>query len=68
MAAFDAETGRRIWRFDVTAPDWEELPEHHRTVPHRDLAAERAQRQYAGAWNYGRVDLHHSVMMPSATS
>ncbi len=57
MAAFDAETGRRIWQFDVTGPGWE--GSYRGTTPdsvplHRDLATERAEAaKYADAWKYG---------------
>jgi len=57
MAAFDAETGRPIWRFDITGPGWEgtfssATPDG---VPlHRDLAAERTEAaKYPDAWRYG---------------
>jgi len=57
MAAFDAETGRRIWQFDVTGPGWEGT--YRSTTPdgvplHRDLAVERAEAaKYPNAWRYG---------------
>jgi len=57
MAAFDAETGRPIWKFDVTGPGWEGA--FRSTTPdgvplNRDLAAERAAAaKYADAWKYG---------------
>jgi len=57
MAAFDAETGRPVWRFDITGPQWE--GDYRNSTPdgvpmQRDIAAERAA---AGArreaWRYG---------------
>ena len=57
MAAFDAETGRTIWHFDVTGPGWE--GSFRSTTPdgvplNRDLAVERAEApKYADAWKYG---------------
>ncbi len=57
MAAFDAETGRKIWQFDVTGPGWE--GDFRSATPdgvplHRDLATERAGAStHADAWKYG---------------
>jgi glucose dehydrogenase len=57
MMAFDAETGRPVWGFDVTGPGWE--GEFRSTTPdgaplHRDLDTERAEAsKYADAWRYG---------------
>lgn len=57
MAAFDAETGRAIWHFDVTGPGWEGAFRSTTAdgVPlRRNLAAERAKAaKYADAWKYG---------------
>jgi PQQ-dependent dehydrogenase (methanol/ethanol family) len=57
MAAFDARTGRTVWRWDVTGPRWEG---RFRTVTAdgvplgRDVPAERAAaRDHAEAWRYG---------------
>ena len=57
MAAFDAATGRALWRFDVTGPGWEGA---YRTATpdgvalHRNVARERADAPaHAGAWRYG---------------
>ncbi len=57
MAAFDAETGRPVWEWDVTGPGWE--GEFRSTTPdgvplNRDLAAEKADApKYADSWRYG---------------
>ena len=57
MAAFDAETGRAVWRFDVTGPGWE--GGYHAKSPDgmvlgRNVVAERAAaRAHADAWKYG---------------
>jgi alcohol dehydrogenase (cytochrome c) len=57
MAAFDARTGRVIWRWAVTGPGWE--GSFQATTPdgvplHRDVAAERAAAaQLPDAWQYG---------------
>lgn len=57
MAAFDAETGQPVWRFNITGPGWEGgfrngTPDG---VPmQRDIDAERAAAPLAGdAWQYG---------------
>jgi alcohol dehydrogenase (cytochrome c) len=57
MAAFDAATGRALWRFDVTGPGWEggyraATPDG---VPlHRNVARERADApSHPDAWRYG---------------
>lgn len=57
MAAFDAETGQAVWRFDITGPGWE--GEFRAATPdgvplQRDVAAERAAAgAQAEAWRYG---------------
>ena len=57
MAAFDAETGKPVWRFNVTGPGWE--GGFSATTPDglplpRDLAAERAAAAGAAdAWKFG---------------
>lgn len=58
LAAFDAETGKRIWQFDTIAPThWE--GEFRETTPdglplHRDTARERADlAKYPEAAKYG---------------
>src|SRR4051812_28859709 len=57
MAAFDARTGRPVWRWNVTAPGWEgsfrqTTPDG--TVLPRDPSAERAAAPaHADAWRYG---------------
>ncbi|HSV71884.1 MAG TPA: PQQ-binding-like beta-propeller repeat protein [Methylibium sp.] len=57
MAAFDAATGRPLWRFDITGPGWE--GEFRHATPdgvamQRDIPAERAAAaRLADAWRYG---------------
>jgi glucose dehydrogenase len=57
MAAFDAETGKVVWEWDVTGPGWE--GEFRGDTPdgvtlNRDLATERAEApKFADAWKYG---------------
>lgn len=57
MAAFDARTGRALWRFDVTGPGWEgsfraDTPDG---VPlQREVVRERAEAsRHADAWKFG---------------
>ena len=57
MAAFDAETGRPVWQWNVTGPRWEGA--FRATTPdgiplQRDLPAERrAAKAHADAWKFG---------------
>ena len=57
MAAFDARSGQRIWRWDVTGPGWE--GGFRSTTPdgvplNRDVAGEKADAAArADAWRYG---------------
>ncbi len=57
MAAFDARTGKNLWRFDITGPGWE--GEFRAATPdgvpmQRDLAAERAAADsQRDGWRYG---------------
>jgi PQQ-dependent dehydrogenase (methanol/ethanol family) len=57
MAAFDAETGKPLWRFDVTRPGWEGefRPATPDGVPlGRDTARERRDAAaQTDAWRYG---------------
>jgi glucose dehydrogenase len=64
IAAFDAETGRRIWQFDTTQEGWEgdfvEKTAYGAPLP-RDIAAEKAAAlQHADAWKYGGGSIWHS--------
>ncbi len=70
MAAFDAATGRPVWRWEVTGPKWEG---RYRTstadgVPlHRDVAAERAAaRDHADAWRYGGGSIYATPVVDTA--
>lgn len=57
LAAFDAETGRRLWQFDITQQGWEGdfAAETAYGVPlNRDVAAEKAAASHhADSWRYG---------------
>jgi alcohol dehydrogenase (cytochrome c) len=67
MAAFDARTGRRLWRFDVTGPGWE--GEYRTSTPdgmplHRNVATERADaRAHADAWRYGGGSIYSTPVV-----
>lgn len=57
MAAFDAQTGRALWRFDITGPGWEG-PYRDATTDglstHRNLADEKARAAaHTDAWKFG---------------
>ena len=57
MAAFDAQSGHALWRFEITGPGWE--GEYRNTLVdgtpmQRDIAAERAAAPaQAEAWRHG---------------
>ena len=67
MAAFDAKTGRRLWRFDVTGPGWEGA--FRATAPdgsplQRDIAGERAaSRSHPSAWRYGGGSIYSTPVI-----
>ena len=57
LAAFDQETGKRIWQFDSTQPGWEgdyvEKTAYGVPLP-RDIAKEKAEDAHdKDAWKYG---------------
>ncbi len=67
IAAFDAETGQRVWQFDTTQKGWEGMfsqkTAYGIALP-RDIAAEKAaMAAYADAWKFGGGSIWHS---PSA--
>ena len=70
MAAFDAENGRPVWRFDITGPGWE--GEFRAATPdgvplQRDLAAERAAAAaQAEAWRYGGGSIYATPVIDPA--
>ncbi len=70
MAAFDASSGKLVWRFNVTGPGWEgsfrnSTPDG---VPmQRDIAAEHADSAaYADAWKYGGGSIYASPVIDAA--
>ncbi|MDR3460680.1 MAG: PQQ-binding-like beta-propeller repeat protein, partial [Beijerinckiaceae bacterium] len=56
LAAFDAETGKRVWQWDTTQAGWEgdyvSQTAYGVALP-RDIAAEKADTRDAEAWKYG---------------
>lgn len=71
LAAYDAETGKQIWKFDTTQEGWEgsfrtETPDG---VPlRRDISAERASlAKYPDAWRYGGGSIWHTPAVDPAT-
>lgn len=70
MAAFDARTGRPLWRWDVTGPGWE--GRFRATTPdgvslQRDVAGERAAAAAAaGAWKYGGGSIYATPVVDAA--
>ncbi len=71
LAAYDAETGKQIWKFDTTQAGWEgsfrtETPDG---VPlNRDIAAEKANfSKYPDAWRYGGGSIWHTPTVDAAT-
>ena len=67
MAAFDAASGRRLWRFDVTGPGWE--GEYRSTTPdgaplNRNVVMERsAAAGSADAWKYGGGSIYSTPVI-----
>lgn len=70
MAAFDARTGRPVWRWQVTGPGWEGRFRAAASdgVPlHRDLPAERAAAaSHRDAWKYGGGSIYATPVVDSA--
>lgn len=71
LAAYDAETGKQIWKFETTQEGWEgsfrnQTPDG---VPmHRDIAAEKASMENnKDAWRYGGGSIWHTPTVDTAT-
>jgi PQQ-dependent dehydrogenase (methanol/ethanol family) len=70
MAAFDASTGRQVWRWEVTGPGWEG---RYRTSTAdgiglgRNVRAEQAAAAaHADAWRYGGGSIYATPVVDSA--
>ena len=67
MAAFDAETGAPVWRWNVTGPGWE--GRFRRTTPDgvrlpRDIRKERAEAPtQRDAWKYGGGSIYSTPVV-----
>jgi PQQ-dependent dehydrogenase (methanol/ethanol family) len=70
MAAFDARTGRPVWRWEVTGPGWEgrfRPATGDGVALQRDLAAERAAASsHRDAWKYGGGSIYATPVVDSA--
>ncbi len=70
MAAFDATTGRPVWRWEVTGPKWEgrfRAATADGEDLHRDVAAERAAAKAHGdAWRYGGGSIYATPVVDTA--
>ena len=71
LAAYDAETGRQVWKFDTTQRGWEgsfrtETPDG---VPlNRNIAKERASlAQHPDAWRFGGGSIWHTPAVDVTT-
>jgi len=64
MAAFDAKTGKRLWKWEVTGPGWEGDFKNSTGdgVPmHRDIEGEKkALSEFSDAWRYGGGSIYAS--------
>jgi glucose dehydrogenase len=71
LAAYEAETGKRIWKFDTTQEGWEgsfrAATPDGMPLP-RDVAAEKASlAKYPDAWKYGGGSIWHTPTVDPAT-
>ena len=70
MAAFDAQTGRKLWGFDITGPGWEGTLRNaliDGTPMRRDIAAERAALPaHTDAWRFGGGSIYASPVVDAA--
>lgn len=67
MAAFDAQTGRALWQFDITGPGWEGSLRNSLidgTPMQRDINAERAALPAnTDAWRHGGGSIYASPVV-----
>lgn len=70
MAAYDARTGVRLWKWDVTGPGWEGSFRNSTGdgVPmHRDIEGEKAAlSRFDDAWRYGGGSIYASPAVDRA--
>lgn len=71
LAAYDAETGKQVWKFETTQKGWEgefrtQTPDG---VPlQRDIAAEKANlEKYSDAWQFGGGSIWHTPTVDTET-
>ncbi|MGL4398163.1 MAG: PQQ-binding-like beta-propeller repeat protein, partial [Hyphomicrobium sp.] len=71
LAAYDAETGKEVWKFETTQKGWEgEFRTHTQDgVPlQRDLATEKANlAKYSDAWKHGGGSIWHTPTVDTQT-
>jgi alcohol dehydrogenase (cytochrome c) len=71
VTAYDAATGKQVWRFYTVGPGWEGA--FSPTTPnganlHRDIAAEkRVAKQYADAWRHGGGEVWMTPALDTST-
>lgn len=71
LAAYDAETGKEVWKFETTQKGWEGQFRTHTPDGEpleRDIAAEKANlANYPDAWQYGGGSIWHTPAVDPAT-
>lgn len=71
LAAYDAETGKQVWKFETTQKGWE--GEFRTKTPdgvplQRDIAAEKANlEKYSDAWQFGGGSIWHTPTVDTET-
>lgn len=71
LAAYDAQTGKPIWKFDTTQQGWEgsfrtETPDG--VALNRDIPAEKANlAQHSDAWRFGGGSIWHTPAVDTTT-
>jgi len=71
LAAYDAASGKQVWKFETTQEGWEGSFRAETTdgIPlNRDIAAEKANiGKYADAWRHGGGSIWHTPAVDTAT-